>query len=85
MQALTLEVIMRVVFGSRDERLRAALRAALDLTTSLPRLIAMALTPARLAAVAALRAGRRARSTRSCSRRSARAGRAPGRPRWSTS
>src|SRR6185503_19127584 len=38
MQALTLEVIMRVVFGSRDERLRAALRAALDLTSSLPRL-----------------------------------------------
>ena len=45
MQALTLEVIMRVVFGSRDERLRAALRAALDLTSSLPRLMAMALTP----------------------------------------
>jgi cytochrome P450 family 135 len=44
MQALTLEVIMRVVFGSRDERLRAALRGALDVTTSLPRLVSMALT-----------------------------------------
>ena len=36
---------MRVVFGSRDERLRAAIRAALDLTMSLPRLMAMALSP----------------------------------------
>ena len=45
MQALTLDVIMRVVFGSRDERLRAAIRAALDLTMSLPRLMAMALSP----------------------------------------
>jgi cytochrome P450 family 135 len=45
MQALTLEVIMRVVFGSRDERLRAAVRSALDLTASLPRMVAMGLTP----------------------------------------
>jgi len=30
MQALTLEVILRAVFGVRDERLRAALRALLD-------------------------------------------------------
>jgi cytochrome P450 family 135 len=45
MQGLTLDVIMRVVFGSRDERLRAAVRSALDLTMSLPRLMAMALSP----------------------------------------
>ena len=32
MQALTLEVIQRVVFGSRDDELRDALRAALDMT-----------------------------------------------------
>jgi cytochrome P450 len=44
MQALTLEVIMRAVFGSRDERLRAALARMLDWTTD----------PLRLATVAAL-------------------------------
>jgi cytochrome P450 len=44
MQALTLEVIQRVVFGSRDTELRDALRAALDMTSSTPRLIAMSLT-----------------------------------------
>ncbi len=38
MQALTLEVIMRAVFGVRDERLRAALVALLDWTMD-PRLI----------------------------------------------
>ena len=43
MQALTLEVIQRVVFGSRDAELRDALRAALDMTQSTPRLIAMSL------------------------------------------
>jgi len=43
MQALTLEVIQRVVFGSRDEELRDALRAALDMTQSTPNLIAMSL------------------------------------------
>src|SRR3954447_14335871 len=43
MQALTLEVIQRVVFGSRDDELRDALRAALDLTQSTPNLIAMSL------------------------------------------
>ena len=43
MQALTLEVIQRVVFGSRDPELRDALRAALDLTQSTPNLIAMSL------------------------------------------
>jgi cytochrome P450 len=43
MQALTLEVILRVVFGSTDPALRDAFRAALDLTKSTPRLIAMSL------------------------------------------
>src|SRR4051794_9963453 len=43
MQALTLEGIQRVVFGSRDEELRDALRAALDMTQSTPNLIAMSL------------------------------------------
>jgi cytochrome P450 family 135 len=43
MQALTLEVIQRVVFGSRDDELRDALRAALDQTQSTPNLIAMSL------------------------------------------
>ena len=42
--ALTLEVIQRVVFGSRDDELRDALRAALDMTSSTPKLIAMSLT-----------------------------------------
>jgi cytochrome P450 family 135 len=43
MQALTLEVIMRVVFGTDDPALRGALRRALDMTQSTPRLVAMAL------------------------------------------
>ncbi len=43
MQAITLEVIQRVIFGSRDPELRDALRAALDMTGSTPRLIAMSL------------------------------------------
>jgi cytochrome P450 len=43
MQALTLEVIQRVIFGSRDPELRDALRAALDMTQSTPNLIAMSL------------------------------------------
>jgi cytochrome P450 len=43
MQALTLEVIQRVIFGSRDPELRDALRDALDLTGSMPRLVAMSL------------------------------------------
>ncbi|HET6548899.1 MAG TPA: cytochrome P450 [Solirubrobacter sp.] len=43
MQALTLEVIQRVIFGSRDPELKHALRAALDLTQSTPNLIAMSL------------------------------------------
>jgi cytochrome P450 len=43
MQRLTLEVIQRVVFGSRDDALRDALRTALDMTNSTPKLIAMSL------------------------------------------
>jgi cytochrome P450 family 135 len=43
MQALTLEVIMRVVFGSDDPALRAALLRPLDLTRSTPLLVAMTL------------------------------------------
>ena len=43
MQALTLEVIQRVIFGSRDPELRDALRAALDMTGSTADLIAMSL------------------------------------------
>jgi cytochrome P450 len=43
MQELTLEIIQRVIFGSRDEELKAALRAALDLTGSTSNLIAMSL------------------------------------------
>jgi cytochrome P450 len=43
MQALALEVIQRVVFGSRDEQLRRALRRALDMTGSTWRLVAMSL------------------------------------------
>ena len=42
MQALTLDVILRVVFGPGERpELRAAIRRALDLTRSLPRLVAM--------------------------------------------
>src|SRR3954454_21265566 len=44
MQALTLDVILRVVFGPGERpQLRAAIRRALDMTTSLPRLVAMSL------------------------------------------
>jgi cytochrome P450 len=43
MQAVTLEVIQRVIFGSRDPELRAAVRAALDLTASTWRLVTMSL------------------------------------------
>ena len=47
MQALTLDVILRVVFGARERpALRAAIRRALDMTASLPRLVAMSLAPA---------------------------------------
>jgi cytochrome P450 len=43
MQNLTLEVILRVVFGTGDPELRDAIRRTLDMTTSMPRLIAMSL------------------------------------------
>ena len=44
MQALTLDVISRVVLGAGDDpRLREQLQATLDMTRSLPRLTAMAL------------------------------------------
>jgi cytochrome P450 family 135 len=45
MQSLTLDLILMVVIGTSDLRLRAAIRAALDMTTSLPRLIALSLAP----------------------------------------
>jgi cytochrome P450 len=45
MQELTLDVILGVVLGAPDPPLRAAIRAALDMTTSLPRLIALSLAP----------------------------------------
>jgi cytochrome P450 len=43
MQVLTLEVILRVVFGTGDPELRDAIRRTLDMTTSLPRLVAMSI------------------------------------------
>jgi cytochrome P450 len=44
MQDLTLDVILRVVFGERPRpQLRAAIRRALGMTQSLPRLVAMSL------------------------------------------
>src|SRR3954471_19934237 len=43
MQRITLEVIQRVIFGSRDPQLRDALRHALDMAGSMPNLIAMSL------------------------------------------
>jgi cytochrome P450 family 135 len=45
MQDLTLDVILRVVLGTPDERLRAAIREALDMTRSLGRLITLSLAP----------------------------------------
>src|SRR5918998_866232 len=45
MQELTLDVILRVVLGAPDVQLRAAIREALDMTTSLPRLVALSLAP----------------------------------------
>jgi cytochrome P450 len=45
MQALTLEVILRVVFGpGQHAALRTAIRRALDMTRSLPRVVAMSLS-----------------------------------------
>ena len=64
MQALTLEVIMRAVFGTRDERLRALLASLLDWMGD----------PARLMLRRARRAERSptARAARACARRSTR-------------
>jgi cytochrome P450 len=45
MQSLTLDLILRTVIGAPDPQLRGAIRAALDMTTSLPRLIALSLAP----------------------------------------
>ena len=44
-QSLTLDVILRVVFGGPDPALREGVRAALDMTASMPRLIALSLAP----------------------------------------
>ena len=46
-QALTLEVIMRAVFGSRDDRLRAGLARMLDALGSQPLLMFAVLAPPR--------------------------------------
>ena len=56
MQAITLEVIQRVIFGSRDPELRDALRAPLDMTGSTWRLISMSLVQGRAAYTTFLRA-----------------------------
>jgi cytochrome P450 len=48
MQVLTLEVILRVVFGTGDPELRDAIRRTLDMTTSLPRLVTMSLIRSRV-------------------------------------
>jgi cytochrome P450 family 135 len=45
MQDLTLDVILRVVLGAPDPRLRAEIRSTLDMTTSLRRLITLSLAP----------------------------------------
>jgi cytochrome P450 len=45
MQALTLEVILRVVFGGPDPELRDAIRRVLDVGGSLPRMISMVVSP----------------------------------------
>jgi cytochrome P450 len=46
MQALTLDVIMRIVFGTELPALRVAIRRALDLTMSLPRMLVFSLVGA---------------------------------------
>ena len=61
MQELTLDVILRVVLGAPDPQLRAAIRDALDMTTSLAAADRAVARAARLAAVAAVRARGRAR------------------------
>jgi cytochrome P450 len=44
MQALTLDIIMRVVFGAELPALRGAIRQTLDMTMSLPRMLFFSLT-----------------------------------------
>jgi cytochrome P450 family 135 len=44
MQALTLDIIMRVVFGADLPALRSAIRRTLDMTMSLPRMLFFSLT-----------------------------------------
>jgi cytochrome P450 family 135 len=44
MQALTLDIIMRVVFGAELPALRTAIRRTLDMTMSLPRMLFFSLT-----------------------------------------
>jgi cytochrome P450 len=44
MQALTLDIIMRVVFGAELPELRTAIRRTLDMTMSLPRMLFFSLT-----------------------------------------
>jgi cytochrome P450 len=45
MQDLTLDIILRVVLGAPDPALRAAIRDALDMTTSLQRLVTLSVAP----------------------------------------
>ena len=70
MQALTLEVIQRVIFGSRDPELRDALREALDLTAR-----CRGWWRCRCSARGGGSRARSSVSTRSCTRASTRAGR----------
>ena len=65
MQELTLEIIQRVIFGSKDPELEAALRSALDLTQSTPNLIAMSLVQKRHRPVRPLPQSHRSASTSS--------------------
>ena len=64
MQSVTLEVMMRAVFGLRAgaelDHVRAAIRRALDMTTSVPRLVAMSLAQRDLGARSPWGAFRRA-------------------------
>ena len=55
MQALTLDVIMRVVFGAELPALRTAIRTTLDMSASLPRMVAYTLTGHDLGFLSALR------------------------------
>ncbi len=69
MQRITLEVIQRVIFGSRDTELRDALRHALDITGSMPDLIAMSLVRTAQALPARRSRGSTSSSTRGSTQR----------------